>query len=238
MESRRYPKSVPPPTSPTQAVPTTRPVLGDAPQVAGESARQEHDRRRTKRLARDRDHYGQLLGTVVSQLNTPSHETAWATGAGGEEKLAECLAKACGPDVILFHDRRFPGRRANVDHLAVTPRGVWVIDTKRYRGDVHVERKLLRPPKLTIAGRDQTKLVDGVRRQADHVAELLGVDVTAALCFVDADLPLGGLGSAGDVQLLSPRRLAKQLRRSGPVSAETRADLATKIDAGLPGARH
>lgn len=34
----------------------------------------------------------------------------------------------------VLRDRRIPGSRANIDHLAVTPTGVHVIDAKRYNG--------------------------------------------------------------------------------------------------------
>ena len=35
---------------------------------------------------------------------------------------------------MVLHDRAVPGGRANIDHIAVVPSGVWVIDTKHYRG--------------------------------------------------------------------------------------------------------
>ena len=65
--------------------------------------------------------------------DAPQHERSWARGAGGEELVARALAKHC-PDVAVLHDRRIPGSRANIDHIAVAATGVWVIDTKRYKG--------------------------------------------------------------------------------------------------------
>jgi hypothetical protein len=37
---------------------------------------------------------------------------------------------------VVLHDRRIPGRRSNIDHLVIARSGVWVVDTKRYRGKV------------------------------------------------------------------------------------------------------
>jgi hypothetical protein len=37
---------------------------------------------------------------------------------------------------LVLHDRAIPGTRSNIDHIAVVPSGVWVIDTKQYRGRV------------------------------------------------------------------------------------------------------
>ncbi len=52
----------------------------------------------------------------------------------------------------MLHDRRIPGSRANIDHIAIATSGVWVIDAKRYKGKVQVSRPLFGQPKLTIAG--------------------------------------------------------------------------------------
>jgi hypothetical protein len=43
--------------------------------------------------------------------------------------------------VELLHDRRICGSRANIDHLAIGPGGVTVIDAKNYRGKVRTERR-------------------------------------------------------------------------------------------------
>lgn len=38
--------------------------------------------------------------------------------------------------VIALHDRRVPGTKGNIDHLAVGPGGVYIVDAKRYEGKV------------------------------------------------------------------------------------------------------
>jgi hypothetical protein len=44
------------------------------------------------------------------------------------------LSRAVGRVGLVLHDRSVPGTRSNIDHLAVVPSGVWVIDTKHYAG--------------------------------------------------------------------------------------------------------
>ena len=56
--------------------------------------------------------------------------------------MQESLEARCGDLVELLHDRRIPGRRSNIDHLAVSPSGIWVIDSKRYAGRARVRRRL------------------------------------------------------------------------------------------------
>lgn len=76
-------------------------------------------------------------------------ERRWATGALGEERVAQALARRC-PVVPLLHDRRMPRSRANIDHLAFAPTGVYVIDAKHYRGKIEVVNRLLGVSKLKI----------------------------------------------------------------------------------------
>jgi len=67
----------------------------------------------------------------------------WARGAAGEERVAAILAKHLHASVVVLHDRRIPGTRANIDHIAVAPSGVWVIDAERYKGKLAVTRPRL-----------------------------------------------------------------------------------------------
>ena len=55
-------------------------------------------------------------------------------GAPGEERLVGRLNELAGPLLRVLHDRRIPRSSANIDHLVVTPNGVYVVDAKRYRG--------------------------------------------------------------------------------------------------------
>jgi hypothetical protein len=68
-----------------------------------------------------------------------------------------------------LHNRRMPRGRGDIDHIAVTPSGVFVIDTKDWGGTVRVASPLLGTPQLLVGGRDRTKLVDGLDRQVAAV---------------------------------------------------------------------
>lgn len=209
--------------------------------VAGASARREHEQRRARRRERTKTRYGSVIGAALDLKAPPQHEQAWATGATGEELVAKRLAERCSDDVVVLHDRRIPGSRANIDHIAICPTGVWIVDAKRYKGKVRVEKPLFGAAKLKIGGRDQTKLVAGVEKQIAVVAPIVAelqpaLKVSGALCFVDADLPLLGLPSIRGVELTPTRRLAKRLSRPGPLSRDDVLVLATALAERLPAA--
>src|SRR3954454_24729381 len=126
--------------------------------TAGASARREHERRRANREKRVRDKHPRIGGALLALRDDPTHEAVWARGARGEEHVAKFLAKYLDDGVLVLHDRRIPGSRANIDHIAVARSGVWVIDSKRYKGKVAASKPLFGKAKLTVAGRDKTKL--------------------------------------------------------------------------------
>jgi hypothetical protein len=206
---------------------------------AGHSARRESERSRERRQLRTPPRprlLASLLGPSADEKRLLAREKRWATGARGEELVAESLARRC-PEVLLLHDRRMPHSRANIDHIAVAASGVYVIDTKRYRGKIEVRQPLFGAPKLKVAGRDQTKLVDGLARQVAAVEATLAdlapeVPIRGCFCFVvpegflaDSGLPLLRTLKINGYPLYYPRRLARRLNRSGRLTRGQARDL-------------
>lgn len=223
----------------------TAPTLAVAqvvdPGTAGASARREFERRKAAREQRIRTEHPKLGGLILAVSDEPQATTAWNTGALGEEKLGGGLDRLASETIRLLHDRRLPKSRANIDHLAVTATGVYVIDAKKYRGRPHlkVDGGLFQPrvERLLVGSRDCTKLVDGVLKQVDVVQAILepGVPVHGVLCFVEADWPLlGGNFTTRDVLALWPKKLYPRLEAEGPLTADTIAEIHRTLAHALP----
>lgn len=193
---------------------------GDAqPSVAGGSARREFERRKESREQRIRANHPKLGGLILALSDDPQSIAAWERGAIGEEMMARRLADLPATFRVL-HDRQIPGGRANIDHIAIGPTGIWVIDAKRYKGKrptLQVEGGFIRPrvESLRIDGRDRTKLVHGVQSQVARVTSALGdspLPLHGVLCFLDADWPLvGGSFTIDHVHVLWPRLLIQRM---------------------------
>ena len=206
--------------------------------TAGSSARREGERRKARREAGVRARHPRIGGVILALQDAPQRERSWARGAGGEELVEQALAKHC-PDAPVLHDRRIPGSRANIDHIALAPSGVWVIDTKRYKGKLQVAKPLFGRPTLKVAGRDQTKLVDGLAKQvalvtAAVVALEVDIPVRGCFCFVDTELPLLGKPSINGLSIFGRRGLAKQLNTAGELSVERAVMVAEAIGERFP----
>lgn len=216
--------------------------------TAGASGRREYERRRANREAKTRDQHPHIGGLLLKLKEQPQHEKAWATGAAGEEALAAFLARHC-PDVLVLNDRCMPRSPANVDHLAVAPSGVYVIDAKRYKGKIEVRKPLFGAEKLVIAGRDKTKLVEGLSKQVEAVRTGLAsiekqVPVRAGLCFINPDGQSGGNGiplfrtlTVSGVPLLYRRKLAKRLNQLGALERDEALVVAEALSTLFPAAQ-
>lgn len=211
------------------------------PGIPGASARREFERRKAKREQQIRSRHPKLGGVILAVSKEQQSTTAWDTGALGEELLGGRLNELASENLLVLHDRRIPGTRANIDHLAVTPSGIYVIDAKKYQGRPRLRRDggrlRLGPEHLLVGSRDCTKLVHGMLKQVDVVRGVIGFDlpVRGVLCFLGADWPLvGGTFRTRGVEVLRPRSLYRKLRATGPVPPVALATVHRALADALP----
>lgn len=212
-------------------------AIGLGREDAGASALREYERRLARRDAAISAKWGSgRLGRFAKAVTPiPQSTESWARGAEGERTLAATLERRAAADAVFLHDRSVPGRRGNIDHIAVASTGVWVVDAKNYRG--RVERRDLGTwrtvdDRLFVAGRDRTKLAAGMTWQADAVrsiVESLGidaeVDVRRVLCFTDSEWGILAKPFKIDGVIVTyPSALAAAISAGGPLITEhTRA---------------
>jgi hypothetical protein len=87
-----------------------------------------------------------VLGTLAAVATgwglwfRPSPEaSAWRRGAAGERRTARLLAPLERHGWAVLHDLAIPGSQANLDHLMIGPGGVFVVDSKHYRGRLQLD---------------------------------------------------------------------------------------------------
>jgi hypothetical protein len=70
----------------------------------------------------------------------PSPEAiAWRQGAAGERRTARLLDPLERQGWVVLHDLAVSSSRANIDHLVIGPGGVFVVDSKQYRGRLQLD---------------------------------------------------------------------------------------------------
>ncbi|MCU1372354.1 MAG: hypothetical protein JWO77_3548 [Ilumatobacteraceae bacterium] len=210
----------------------------------GRSARQEHDRRHAKREAQIEQKWGTgRMGKIAKRLSDdPQTTKAWAAGASGEERVAQVLHDRLGDQAVLLHDRKVPGTRGNIDHLAIAASGVWVIDAKKYQGKVEqrdVGGWFKTDLRLYVGGRDRTKTVTDLAWQIEAVTKALGTEkpsIQAALSFVGAEWPIFFAKPLrlDEVWISWPTKLADLIATEGPLGPEDIDRIARLLSARLP----
>lgn len=219
------------------------------PGLPGASAQREYDRRKAAREQRNRQKLGRLGVALTRLADEPQSTRAWSQGARGEARAAARLEKRlAGSGVRLLHDRRIPGHgSANLDHLAIGPGGITVIDTKTIKGKIRTQHVggLLSPRRtiLLINGRDRTTLIDSVEGQITAVQAALArlaldpIDVRGALCFPHTDgLPLLSHPTVRDIIIDAPGHVAKLAARPGTLTPQTIEGIWTQLARALPAA--
>jgi Nuclease-related domain len=217
--------------------------------TAGASSMRRYERLHHSREERAKERFGRFGGVYLRVTSEPQSTRAWAVGGRGEERLGKFLETLHDEEkIVVLHDRRVPRSRANIDHVAVTANGVFVIDAKNYAGTVRRIDKggwFSTDPRLYVGRRDCTKLVTAMSGQVATVREALGehtiaefeLEVTPVVCFVAAEwTPFAKPFRLGGVWVEWPQSLGRRLEAPGPLAAEHVRTLAKRVAAALPSA--
>ncbi len=245
-------------TPPVAIAPEPRPAPAVSPEPAaraaelppidvgtpGASAQKEFERRHAKREQKIEEKWGTgRLGRMANFLSDdPQTTTAWAKGAHGEERVAAILSKRLAEDAVLLHDRKVPKTKGNIDHIAIAPSGVWIIDAKKYTGKVEkrdVGGFFKTDLRLFVGGRDRSKAVEGLQWQVDAVRRVLedeAIPVHPALSFVGAEWPMffAKPFKLKGVWISWPAKLADLVLGDGPLSIDEVDRIARLLSHRLP----
>ena len=134
---------------------------------------------------------------------------AWWRGAAGEQRTARLLGPLERQGWVVLHDLAVPGSRANLDHLVIGPGGVFVVDSKRYRGRLQLD-----PSGQLWHGRySLTAVLRTVSFEADRAVQVLADPqvVVPIVAVHGAQVPWGKVVTQG-VPVVSARRLPSMLR--------------------------
>ena len=165
---------------------------------------------------------GPVLGVLVAvaagwglRFRPSPDAIAWRRGAVGERRTARLLGPLERHGWAILHDLAVPRSPANIDHLAIGPGGVFVIDSKQYRGRLQLD-----PSGRLWHGRyPLAPALRAVSFEADQAAQVLpdpGVVVKPIVAVHGAQVPWGKVVMDG-VPVVPARRLPSMLCRLPPV---------------------
>jgi Nuclease-related domain len=141
----------------------------------------------------------------------PSRDAvAWRRGAAGERRTARLLDPLERQGWAVLHDLAIPDSRANIDHLVIGPGGVFVIDSKQYRGRLQLDGS----GRLWHGRYPLTLTLRAVEFEADQAAQVLtdpDVVVVPITAVHGSQVPWGKVVTDG-VPVVPAKRLLSMLR--------------------------
>jgi hypothetical protein len=160
--------------------------------------------------------WGLFLGGLVAMVTgwglwfRPSPDAvAWRRGAAGERRTARLLDPLERHGWAVLHDLAVPRSRANIDHLVVGPGGVFVIDSKHYRGRLQLDGS----GRLWHGRYPLAPTLRAVDHEADQAAQVLvdpDVVVIPIVAVHGAQVPWGKVVTQG-VPVVAAKRLPSML---------------------------
>jgi hypothetical protein len=128
---------------------------------------------------------------------------AWRRGAAGERRTAQLLDPLEQHGWVVLHDLAVPHSQANIDHVVIGPGGVFVIDSKQYRGRLQLD-----PTGRLWHGRyPLAPTLQAVSFEADQAAVVLpdpGLAVVPIVAVHGAQVPWGKVVVHGVPRLWRP----------------------------------
>lgn len=182
-------------------------------------------------------------GSAALREGRSRHDPKWVKGAAGEYLMDQSLRKRLSKDAVILTDRRIPGTKANIDHLVVASSGVWIIDTKNWKGRIEYKAPsaFSTDTRLYVGGKDRTAVIEAMYAMVIPVAQAIddrSVPVSPALVFMDGDwapaalprLMMGHPYQHLSVWITPPKILAKMINETGPLDTRAIQVLAKKLD--------
>jgi hypothetical protein len=154
-----------------------------------------------------------VLATVVVgwrlRFQVSQDARNWQRGARGERRTARQLRPLLQHGWVVFHDLAVPGSGANADHLVIGHGGMFLIDSKNWRG------QLLLSPDGTLwhGSYPVTVTLATIGFEASAIADTLGVpsrSIQPMMVLHGSTIPWGEQ-CLGGVAVLTARRLAATL---------------------------
>lgn len=177
-----------------------------------------------------------LFAILIAYLKHPS-----TRGKRGENKVGRVIGETVENEQYVINDLILEddGKSSQIDHIVINPRGIFVIETKNYSGEIYGSESQREWTQVLQYGKVKNKFYNPVKQNATHVYHVkkivgklpihsLVVFVQNNTYHIEADnvIPLSALRAA----LQSGERVltAEQMRTAYHLLLSSRSDISTK----------
>jgi len=196
-------------------------------------------------------HVDPIAGSSALRLDARRRGDKYLKGAQGEYLMGGFLARDLVAGARVLTDRHVPGdSEANIDHVVVASSGVWIIDSKKWAGEIRYRspRFPSTDPRryLSVGGEDRTSHIAMIYRLVIPVAQVIGdrtVSVHPVMAFIE---PIWGVTESlhfkmgrgpyehKGVFLSGGHSIITKINEPGPLSLVDIEALYRKLDTVMP----
>jgi hypothetical protein len=185
-------------------------------------------------------------GSAALREARARRDPKWTKGAAGEYLMDLSLHNHLNEGSVILTDRGVPGTKSNIDHIVIAPSGVWIIDSKVWRGKIEYKSTSMfgTEKRLFVGGKDRTSAVEAIFNLVIPVAQVIGdksVPIKPALVFIDgdwSDASAARIVTSRPYQHLSvwiswPKAIWKKINEPGRLDADSVKRIGAHLDAKL-----
>ena len=115
-----------------------------------------------------------VAGNSLATEKMRIRKEARAKGLIGEEGVGELLEELADEfGLIVLHDLSMPDTKANIDHVLIQKKAVFVIDAKNYEGRVNIKKDSKGTLQLYVGGTKRTHLATKLKNYSEKIEQYL-----------------------------------------------------------------
>ena len=160
-----------------------------------------------------------LVIFLIVYFSTPNYKNPEFIGKQGEKAVNSIIGKTKPNKKYIINNLILEdeGKTSQIDHIVINPRGIFVIETKNYAGNIYGSENQLEWTQVLAYGRVKNKLYNPLKQNATHVynvKKIVGkLPVYSLVVFVRGEIAYSD--SVSDFQKVIPLRLLKKTLKTG-----------------------
>ena len=107
-----------------------------------------------------------LLGVGIAYAKSPT-----ARGKRGENKVRRAIGDTIENERYVINNLTLnnEGKTSQIDHIVINPRGIFVIETKNYSGNIYGDENQREWTQVLAYGKVKNKLYNPIKQNATHM---------------------------------------------------------------------
>ena len=135
------------------------------------------------------------IAFAISRIETEEPISNKEIGEEGEELVRRVLGESVDGEKQVFNNYKFisNGKTVQIDHILINKNGIFVIETKNYKGEIYGNEEQHEWTQVLAFGNVENKFYNPIKQNKSHIYKLQkflpkNIDIISVVVFIDADI--------------------------------------------------